>query len=98
MTMVTALSEDQIRLSLEQLDGWQYSDNKLHKEYRFKDFKQAFDFIAQVAEIAEAINHHPQWSNIYNLVTIDLYHHEKDAVTQLDIELALKIERLLEQV
>jgi len=91
----TSLSSSEINESLKQLPGWEFIDNKLHKEFRFKNFNEAFGFMTRVAIEAEVMNHHPEWYNVYKVVIIDLYRHLKGDVTDLDVELAMKIEQLL---
>ena len=63
-------------------------DEKLFKVLRFKDFDQAIEFMSQVAITAEAMDHHPEWSNVYNKVEINLVTHSEGGITQLDIDLA----------
>lgn len=93
--LATSLSIDEIQKSLKHLPDWEFVDNKLHKEFRFKSFSEAFGFMTRVAIEAEVMNHHPEWYNVYKMVIIDLYNHVKGDVTNLDVELALKIEKLL---
>ena len=91
----TSLSAEEIKEALRDLPGWAFVDNKLHKEFRFKNFSEAFGFMTRVAIEAEIMNHHPEWHNTYNVVIIALYRHSNDDVTDLDVMLALKIESLL---
>ena len=79
---------------LESLPGWEQENNSLSKEFVFKDFKAAFHFMTQVAEVAEAQNHHPDWSNSYNKVSVRLSTHEAESVTDKDIRLAEAIEEI----
>jgi 4a-hydroxytetrahydrobiopterin dehydratase len=75
---------------------WVESNNKLSREFHFRDFSQAFGFMARVALIAEKMNHHPEWSNVYNKVVIHLSTHDAgNKVTDLDRKLAAKIDELL---
>ena len=75
---------------------WQEKDNKLVRVFKFRDFKEAFGFMAQVALIAEKMDHHPNWSNVYNQVTIELCTHDAgDIVTDKDRELAKAIDQLI---
>ena len=75
---------------------WQEIDNKLIKEFTFKDFKEAFGFMTKVAAIADELNHHPEWSNVYNKVTIKLSTHSAgDIVTDKDRELAKRIDEII---
>jgi len=80
-------------LGLQKIIMWQEIDNKLIKELTFKDFKEAFGFMAKVAAIADELNHHPEWSNVYNKVMIKLSTHSAgDIVTDKDRELAKRID------
>lgn len=85
------LEEPAIREALASLPGWTLVAGKLHRELRFPDFAQAFGFMASAALVAESMNHHPEWSNVYNRVVIDLVTHDAKGVTALDLELARRI-------
>ncbi|HMV08286.1 MAG TPA: 4a-hydroxytetrahydrobiopterin dehydratase [Cyclobacteriaceae bacterium] len=75
---------------------WKEENNSLTKVFKFKDFSEAFGFMARVALIAEKMNHHPNWSNVYNTVTISLSTHDAgNKVTDLDRKLAQAIDALL---
>ena len=76
-------------------DGWEVVDGKLHRELRFRDFSEAWGFMARVALLAEKANHHPNWSNVWNTVVIDLFSHDAGAITARDEELAAAINGLL---
>lgn len=96
MTKPTPLTEGQIQYALQQLPAWSVVDGKLHREFRFKNFVEAFGFMARVALMAEALNHHPAWSNVWNQVTIDLVTHEaSDAISELDVALAQRIDAIV---
>lgn len=71
-----------------ELDGWSVVDGKLHKEYVFKDFVEAFAFMTAGALCAERKNHHPEWFNVYRTVRVDLSTHDAGGITTWDIELA----------
>jgi 4a-hydroxytetrahydrobiopterin dehydratase len=86
------LSETELGDALRGLAGWELREAKLHKAFRFADFVQAFGFMASVALLAEGMNHHPEWFNVYNQVTIDLTTHDAGGISDLDVELARKIE------
>ena len=75
--------------------GWLLRDGALHREFVFVDFEQAFSFIAAVATVAESMNHHPDWSNSWNKVSISLVSHDVGRVTERDIALAETINTLL---
>lgn len=89
------LSADEIERRLGGLEGWSVEDGKLHRDFRFGDFVAAFGFMARVALLAESMNHHPEWSNVYNRVSIDLSTHDAGGISGLDFELAAKVNRLL---
>ena len=75
---------------------WKEENNSLKKTFKFKDFKQAFGFMAQVALVAEKMDHHPNWSNTYNTVTIELSTHDAgNVVTDKDRTLAKAIDELI---
>lgn len=75
---------------------WQEKDNTLYRKFQFKDFSQAFAFMTRVALAAEKMDHHPNWSNVYNTVEISLNTHDAgDIVTDKDRELAKKIDGLV---
>jgi len=75
---------------------WQEQDNKLTRDFQFADFSEAFAFMTRVALVAEKMDHHPWWSNVYNQVTINLSTHDAgNTVTQKDHELATAIDKLL---
>ncbi len=76
-------------------EGWDVVDGKLHRELEFHDFVEAFGFMAMVAVLAEKANHHPNWSNVYNKVVIDLVSHDAGAITERDTELAAAINHAL---
>lgn len=76
---------------------WQQEDNKLKKSFEFKNFNEAFGFMTRVALIAEKMDHHPWWSNVYNQVSIELTTHDADnTVTERDRKLAAAIDQLVE--
>lgn len=76
--------------------AWQEEDNALYKKFVFKDFNQAFAFMTRVALIAEKMNHHPKWTNVWNTVECWLSTHDAgDIVTEKDHQLATKIDALL---
>src|SRR5690606_18818076 len=81
--------------ALARLEGWTLSsDGAIAKSFRFDDFAAAFAFMTRVAFLAEKAGHHPDWSNSYNRVEIALKTHDKDAITQKDIDLAAAIDAL----
>ena len=88
------LSEKEIAAGLATLPGWSIVNGKLHKEFRFDNFSEAFAFMTRVALIAEQMNHHPDWSNVYNRVVIDLVTHDEGGISTRDLEFAGKAEGL----
>jgi 4a-hydroxytetrahydrobiopterin dehydratase len=94
MTRRNVLTKPQIQAGLLTLPGWEYRDESLHREYRFANFVQAWAFMTGCAIEAQAIDHHPNWSNVYSTVVVDLSTHDAGGVTSLDLELASKFEAL----
>ena len=93
MTLIKA-TDQQIEEFLEQVGSWTKENNKLHREYIFDNFVQAFGFMTKVALIAERTNHHPEWCNVYKKVVVDLTTHEAGGITERDFELAKKMNEL----
>jgi 4a-hydroxytetrahydrobiopterin dehydratase len=91
---VTKLSESEISAELGKIPGWRVLNGKLHRDFEFADFRQAFGFMTAVALAAEAMNHHPDWSNVWNKVTIDLNTHSAGGITKNDFELAGQIQKI----
>lgn len=89
------LSEEEILIELDGVPGWSLVDGKLHREIRFTDFVEAFGFMSRVALVAESMNHHPEWFNVYNSVVVDLSTHDAGGVTQTDLKLASRINEML---
>jgi 4a-hydroxytetrahydrobiopterin dehydratase len=94
MARPTKLADVEVSQRLSTLPGWAVKDGKLHKTFTFADFAQAFAFMTDVAREAEALNHHPEWFNVYNRVAIDLTTHDAGGITTLDFELARRAEDL----
>ena len=90
-----ALSETEIRKALPSLEGWEYNDNAIHTAFEFENFKEAFTIMTRIAFEAEMMDHHPDWSNVYNQLHISLYTHSENGVTEKDLELARTINRLV---
>jgi 4a-hydroxytetrahydrobiopterin dehydratase len=81
-------SGSELSETLAKLNGWSVVEGKLHKEYKFVDFIHAFGFMATSALAIEKMNHHPEWFNVYNRVTVDLTTHDAGGITSKDAELA----------
>jgi 4a-hydroxytetrahydrobiopterin dehydratase len=88
------IPDSDLESALRNLPGWQVVGGKLHREYRFSDFAGAFGFMAIAALRIEALDHHPEWSNVYNRVTIDLVTHDVNGITAKDLELAVRLEEI----
>ena len=84
------LSDDELKTALEALDGWAREEGgkAITKSFKFGDFTQAFAFMTAGAITAEKMNHHPEWSNVYNRVAVRLTTHDSGGVTELDVALA----------
>jgi 4a-hydroxytetrahydrobiopterin dehydratase len=88
------LSETEITARLSEVPGWHFADGKLRNRFTFASFVEAFGFMTRVALVAERMNHHPDWSNVYNRVDIGLNTHDVGGVSDLDFRLAAKISAL----
>lgn len=87
-------TEAQIQQALTELPEWHYQDHKLQRTFKFADFSQAWGFMSRVALMAEKMDHHPDWSNVYNTVHVALSTHDAGGVTELDVQLARYMNRL----
>lgn len=91
---MSLLSATDVAAALTGLPGWSVADGKLHREYRFADFVTAFSFLSAAALVAERMEHHPDWRNVYNQVTVDLWTHDAGGITAKDVILAGKMEAI----
>jgi 4a-hydroxytetrahydrobiopterin dehydratase len=91
---VTKLSETEIAAELAKLKGWSAEKGILHRVFEFKDFSAAFGFMTRAALAAEKMDHHPDWSNSWNKVTVDLSTHSAGGLTKNDFELAGKMQQI----
>ncbi|WP_198265057.1 4a-hydroxytetrahydrobiopterin dehydratase [sulfur-oxidizing endosymbiont of Gigantopelta aegis] len=91
-------SDNEIEIFLADNPGWSLNAGKLQQTYIFKNFVMAFGFMTQVALVAERSNHHPEWSNIYKTVTIDLTTHEAGGISHKDFALAKAMDRMSHQL
>ena len=82
------LSSEKISEELKNLPGWSVKDEKLHRDFEFDSFNQAFGFMTRAAMEIEKMNHHPEWFNVYNRLSVDLMTHDAGGVTVNDIQLA----------
>lgn len=87
-----ALSDNEIDGILDALPGWEIRDGKLHKLFKFVSFAEAIGWMVKVAIFADKIDHHPDWSNVYNKVDVELLTHDLGAISTLDIALAKYME------
>ena len=94
--MAEKLSNERRAEILGQLAGWQAVDGRdaITRTFKFKDFNEAFGFMARAALIAEKMDHHPEWFNVYNRVDVTLSTHNAGGLTELDVELAAAMDRL----
>jgi 4a-hydroxytetrahydrobiopterin dehydratase len=88
------LAHDALALELSKLREWKVVAGKLHREYVFADFVAAFGFMASAALVAQAMDHHPEWANVWNKVSVDLTTHDAAGISALDVELAHVMEEL----
>lgn len=89
------LAADEIAAALRELPGWELREGKLRRELAFADFSEAFAFMTRVALAAERLDHHPDWSNVWNRVAIALWTHDAGGITARDLALARQIEAAL---
>ena len=94
MSPLSPLGEAEVTRRLNEIPGWTVRNKKLHREYDFPDFVQAFAFMTGVALVAERLNHHPEWYNVYSQVRMDLQTHDVSGITELDFKLAAEANRL----
>jgi 4a-hydroxytetrahydrobiopterin dehydratase len=88
------LSQQEIKEEVAKLQGWTVANGKLSKDFEFKDFVKAFGFMTQIALKAEKMEHHPEWSNVYNRLKIELVTHDLGGISTYDIKLASFIDKL----
>ena len=91
------LSDAEIQTALSSRPGWTVVEGKLHREFKFQDFVHAFSFMTSAALVAESMNHHPEWFNVYSTVRVDLNTHDVGGISQLDFDLAEKMDALAGQ-
>lgn len=90
----TVLSEAEIAAALADHPGWSYADDALHRSFEFENFVAAFGFMASVALIAEKLDHHPDWSNVYNRVQVAISTHDRGGVTDIDLDFVARVSKL----
>jgi len=91
------LSDTEIERALADVPGWRLSEGRLRREFQFADFREAFSFMTRAASVAEAMHHHPDWRNVYNRLTVELHTHDRGGVTEFDLELARRMNALLDR-
>jgi len=92
---VTKIPHKEIEKELKDMPGWTIVEGKLHKEFQFDDFNQAFGFMTRAAMHIEKMNHHPEWFNVYNKLIVDLTTHDAGGITENDIKLAKTLNSLI---
>ncbi|MFT4519654.1 MAG: 4a-hydroxytetrahydrobiopterin dehydratase [Halioglobus sp.] len=92
---VEKLSTESVATQLEAFAQWSLKDEKLYRQFIFSDFVEAFGFMSRVALLAETMNHHPEWFNVYNRVEISLTTHDASGISERDFALIEKIDALL---
>lgn len=96
MTLIRA-TDQQIKAFTLQFEHWSIQNHKLHRVFLFADFVQAFGFMTEVALMAERMNHHPEWFNVYKQVVVDLTTHEVSGISVRDFELAQAMESIVQR-
>ena len=94
MSLPKPLDSAEIADRVRGLPGWAVTNGKLHREFTFKDFVDAFRFMTGAAFEAERLQHHPEWSNVYNVVDVTLTTHACDGLSPLDLDLARRLDKL----
>jgi 4a-hydroxytetrahydrobiopterin dehydratase len=94
MALSPKLTDTEIESRIRALTAWKFVAGKLHREFTFASFVEAFGFMSSVSLLAERMNHHPDWSNGYNKVVIDLVSHDVKGLSQRDFDLAAAIDAL----
>lgn len=100
--MRAKLTKDEIQTQLDNLNTdsaahWIVDNGKLFKQFEFSNFISAMGFMMQSAMVAEKMNHHPEWSNVYKKVSVHLVTHSSDGITELDFDLAMKMQSIAQQ-
>ncbi len=95
---ISTANNEQITAFLDKNSSWSSIENKLHKEFVFADFAQAFTFMTVMAKYAEEHNHHPEWFNVYKTVRVDLTTHEASGITQRDIDMAKEMDSVASEI
>ena len=88
------LSDSDVAGRIASLPGWELRDGALHRRLEFRDFVDAFSFMTSVALLAERMSHHPEWSNVYNVVTVRLTTHDVGGLSENDFAMAAEMSRI----
>ncbi len=91
------LNSSEIELIKESAPGWSVKEKKIYRDFEFTNFIEAFGFITQIALLAESTNHHPEWSNVYSKVKIQLTTHDLKGISTIDLKFANEINKIFEQ-
>jgi 4a-hydroxytetrahydrobiopterin dehydratase len=92
------LTQGEIAAAVTRLPGWSVKDGKLHREYKFPNFGHAMGFMMTATPAIERLDHHPEWANVYNRVTVDLSTHDAGGITQKDCDLAALLEEIAKKL
>lgn len=95
---MSKLDEAAINSRLAELPQWNVQSGKLHREYKFADFERALGFMLAAAPAIQKMDHHPEWTNVYNRVTVDLVTHSASGITEKDFKLAFVLEDLAKRL
>lgn len=88
------LADAALAAAVAELAGWEVTEGRLGRTFRFADFSEAWAFMSRVALIAEQLGHHPDWSNVWSTVRIDVVTHDRGGITTLDVEFARRVDAL----
>tara|TARA_Y100001968_G_C18935184_1_gene516138 strand:- start:280 stop:567 length:288 start_codon:yes stop_codon:yes gene_type:complete len=94
--MASLIEKNQLNYFIEKNPSWFIYNKSIKKEFKFNNFIEAFGFMSKVALVSEKMDHHPNWQNIYNKVTIELTTHDMDGITSNDTKLAEAIDKLID--
>jgi 4a-hydroxytetrahydrobiopterin dehydratase len=95
MARPSRLTVEEVTVRLHAIPGWEIQEGKLHRDLVFRSFNEAFAFMTRLALVAEELDHHPEWRNVYNRVSIDLTTHDAAGITDLDFDLATAANSIL---
>ena len=92
MDRKTLLTGDDLRTAVASVPQWDLIEDRLHRTFSFADFSEAFGFMSRVALLAEKLDHHPEWSNVWNRVDIAITNHDAGGITELDVVFAQRVD------